>query len=275
VLLIEQRVIGGTCVNVGCVPKKVMFNLAMFLEDSSFMARYGLGGVDGLKLDFKAFKLARDNYVKRLNGIYQRNVANSGITYVEGMAGFSANNKVKVGDKEYSGDHILIACGGIPQPVSFPGAEHCIDSNGFFEMEELPKRIVVIGGGYIGVELAQILNGLGVKTTLVVRSIPLRFVDSEVIDLLIDEIKKSGIDLLMHTSHEGVKKTDAGNLSVSLKNEERGAFEVEADKVLVAIGRPPNTEPLCLQNTDIKLEEKGGFIKVDDYQKDSSTGRRL
>jgi len=141
-------------VNVGCVPKKVMFNLANWLEEAHVFKGYGVGGTEGLTLDFPAFKTKRDNYVKKLNGIYRRMADNSGLTYVEGTASFVSDKVVKVGDQLYTAEHILIASGSYPLVGGFPGSEHCIDSDGFFEMEELPKKVVVIGGGYIGVELA-------------------------------------------------------------------------------------------------------------------------
>ena len=154
VCLIENRRIGGTCVNVGCVPKKVMFNLANFLEESHAMVGYGVGGTQGMTLDFAHFKAKRDAYVLRLNGIFRNNVNNAGIRYVEGTASFVSEKVVKVGEELFTGDHVLIASGSAPEAGGFEGADLCMNSDDFFDMTELPEKMVVIGGGYIGVELA-------------------------------------------------------------------------------------------------------------------------
>ena len=157
VCMIENRAIGGTCVNVGCVPKKVMFNLANFLEESHAMIGYGVGGTDGLKLDFAHFKAKRDGYVQRLNGIFRNNVNKAGIRYVEGTASFVSDKVVKVGEELFEGEHVLIASGSTPEEGAFEGSDLCMNSDDFFTMTELPEKMVVVGGGYIGVELAQIL----------------------------------------------------------------------------------------------------------------------
>lgn len=155
VAMIENQVIGGTCVNVGCVPKKVMFNLASFLEDSNLMKDYGVHGVDGLKVDFQHFKNQRDNYVKRLNSIYKNNIANSKIDYFTGTASFLEPKVVVTSEGQtLTADHIVIASGGKPADPPIPGGHLCMDSNDVFTMEELPESITVLGGGYIGIEMA-------------------------------------------------------------------------------------------------------------------------
>jgi glutathione reductase (NADPH) len=157
VLMIENRVIGGTCVNVGCIPKKCMFNLASFLEDAHIMKDYGVAGTDNLKLDFADFKVQRDAYIKRLNGIYERNLKNSNVDYLAGTASFVSDHVIEVEGKKYTAPHILIASGSYPVVHDFKGAEHCMTSDGYFEMEELPKTMIVVGGGYIGIECGQIM----------------------------------------------------------------------------------------------------------------------
>jgi len=137
VLLIEQRRVGGTCVNVGCVPKKVMFNLATYLEDShDVMHHYGVKA--DVSLDFSHFKKARDNYVLRLNHIYNASIKASGITYVEGMGKFVGPKRINIGQDHYEAKHILIATGGEPEAGSFPGADLCMNSNDVFDLETLP-----------------------------------------------------------------------------------------------------------------------------------------
>mmetsp|Transcript_5887 Transcript_5887/g.4198 ORF Transcript_5887/g.4198 Transcript_5887/m.4198 type:complete len:178 (-) Transcript_5887:748-1281(-) len=177
-----------------------MFNLANFLDDAKIMKHYGVNGIDGLNLDFSALKQARDTYVKRLNQIYMTNVKNSDVDFIQGKAKFIDKNLVQVSagkssgssspeDRVVTADHILIASGSEPAHGLFEGSELCMDSNDFFEMEELPESVAVIGGGYIGIELAQILHSFGVDVTLIVRSVPLRFVDREVVQALLDNMQ--------------------------------------------------------------------------------------
>lgn len=154
VLMIENRRIGGTCVNVGCVPKKVMYNLANFMEETHLFKDYGVKGTENLKLDFAEFKAQRDAYILRLNGIYEKNLKNSEVDYIPGTAKFVSDHVVEVEGKLYSSEHILIASGSTPEIGSFPGSDLCMTSDDFFEMTSLPKRMVCLGGGYIGVEMA-------------------------------------------------------------------------------------------------------------------------
>lgn len=155
VAMIENRDIGGTCVNVGCVPKKVMWNLANYIEESEVMKCYGFTGTADLKLDFAVFKAKRDAYVKRLNGIYHTNVGKSGIAYFEGTASFSDAKTVKTSlGESLTADHILIASGSYPRTPAFEGGELCMTSDDIFTLGELPKTMVVLGGGYIAVEMA-------------------------------------------------------------------------------------------------------------------------
>ena len=267
VLMCENRVIGGTCVNVGCVPKKVMFNLANFIEELGVLKGYGVEGTEGVKVDFAKFKQQRDDYVKRLNGIYEKNVAKSKIDYVKGTCKFVSDKVVEVEGVQYTADHILIASGSTPAQEQFPGAELCSNSDDFFTWEQLPARAVVIGGGYIGVELAQILHALGVKVTLVVRSKMLRTViDEDLHGILEENMAKLGLDLRLGCQHEGVTKNADGSLRVALK----GGDTVDADKVLVAIGRPPNVEPLALQNTGVQVAK--GAVVVDEFQNTAVNG---
>ena len=259
VCMIENRVIGGTCVNVGCVPKKVMFNLANFLEEADIMKDYGVGGTEGLTLDFPAFKAKRDAYVTRLNGIYKSNIGKQNIRYVEGTAEFVSDKVVKVGEQSFTAEHIMIASGSAPEVGGFPGAEHCDNSDDFFQMEQLPERMVVIGGGYIGVELAQIMAAFGVKVTLVVRSVILRFIDRDIIELLVAQMTKLGVDVRLDSPHESVTKNADGSLTVKLQSGDT----LDCDRCLIALGRPPNVGPLKLENTGVQVNR--GAIVVDEF----------
>ena len=165
VAVIERGRLGGTCVNVGCVPKKVMFNAASVLEMIHQSAGYGFS-VDGCSFDLGELKKRRDAYVARLNGIYQNNLGNSGVEFITGDAKFVGPKSVDVGGTTYTGSNILVAVGGKRTPPPVSGVELAIDSDGFFDLEKVPKRTCVVGSGYIAVELAGILNVLGSEVQL-------------------------------------------------------------------------------------------------------------
>ena len=193
VLLIEGNRMGGTCVNVGCVPKKVMWNTSAVAETLHDAAGYGFS-VDGVRFDWSAIKQARDAYVSRLNGIYQRGLDTSGVDVLHGFARFYSPRKVRVGEEVYAAEHILIATGGKPIVPHVHGAELGITSDGFFELDELPKRVVTMGAGYIAVELAGVLHGLGSEVTMVLRKHAfLRTFDAALRDTLMDLSEQSGI----------------------------------------------------------------------------------
>lgn len=268
VAMIENRVIGGTCVNVGCVPKKVMFNLANFLEECHLMKDYGVQGTDDLKLDFAHFKKQRDGYVLRLNNIYKTNLAKSEIDYYTGTASFAGPKEVETSEgARLTADHIMIASGSYPKNPPFPGGEHCWSSDDVFTMEELPKSMVVLGGGYIGVEMAQIMQAFGVETTLVTRNKFLAHVDQELVEtVLLPNMKKLGMDARKETPFESVEKLESGMFRVNLKD----GGHVDAERVLAALGRPPNFEPLKLDNAGVKVE--AGAIAVDEFQNTNVPG---
>lgn len=175
-------------------------------------------GLDSLGLDFAKFKQARDGYVARLNSIYMQNLENSGVKYVQGLASFTGPNRVQAeGSADvYEADHICIASGSAPRHSGFEGVDLCMDSNDFFTMDKLPESVCVIGGGYIGVELSQILHSLGSKVSLLVRSVPLQFLDQDMRDMLVNEMKQSGMDVRLQAPHEKVEKLPDGMLKVTL-----------------------------------------------------------
>ena len=168
--LIESGRLGGTCVNVGCVPKKLMFCASNLREEiMQDAADYGLSVTGDVTFDWKGFTKKREAYIERLNGIYQRNLDNSKVEIIKGLAKFVGDKRVQVDGTVYSADHILVAVGGRPMVPDIPGAELGITSDGFFELTERPGRVVVVGAGYIAVEMAQIFAGLGTDTTLCIR----------------------------------------------------------------------------------------------------------
>lgn len=272
VAIIEHGKIGGTCVNVGCVPKKIMFNSAMHNEFIHDHSDYGFN-CSGVQFDWAKLKKSRDEYIKRLNGIYYKNVEKDEIEYIEGHATFSSNNTVMVGENSITAKHILIATGTKPMLPKIQGAELGITSDGFFELEELPKKAVVSGSGYIAVELAGILNALGSDVTLVIRrGTVLRTFDAMLSESLLDEMTKAGIKVVPLSVIDKVIQVSEGNLTVSvIANADGGTTKqfTDVDCMLWAIGRDANTTNLGLEVAGVEVERSSGFIVVDEYQNTS------
>jgi glutathione reductase (NADPH) len=269
VAIIEHQRLGGTCVNVGCVPKKVMFNTASYIEDCHVAKDYGFSGTENVKLDFPSLKKGRDDYVAWLNGTYTSMLATSNVHLIRGWAKFVDNKTIEVdeadGKKRYTANHILIATGSTPNKIGFEGEEHSIDSDGFFDIEELPKKVVVLGGGYIATELGQILHTFGTHVIQVVRSKVLGFIDSEVTDVLEKRMEISGYDIRKNLNISKVEKVSDLNHKVTLSD---GTVEEDVNYILVAAGRPANIVGLGLETTDIKLGKRGE-IEVDEFQNTS------
>lgn len=168
VAIIEGSRYGGTCVNVGCVPKKVMFNASHVMETIKEAKEFGIN-VGEVSFEWDKLKRYRDRYIQRLNGIYEGGLDKLKIDRINGFASFVDKNTVRVNDELIHANHIVIAVGGTPSPLNCPGQEYAIDSNGFFELPQQPKKVAVLGAGYIAVELAGVFHGLGTDTTLFVR----------------------------------------------------------------------------------------------------------
>jgi glutathione reductase (NADPH) len=212
--------------------------------------------------DWSAVKQRRDAYVTRLNGIYGRNLGNSGVTTIRGAAKFIDAHTVAVGDDEYTADRIVIATGGRPMVPEIPGAGHGITSDGFFELEERPQRVLIAGSGYIAVELAGVLNGLGSEVQLVVRKDRiLRGFDIMLSELLMEAICKDGVVLDVGVVPAAVEKTDDG---LMLHSEDGRSFG-PVDTVLWAIGRAPNSAWLDLEKAGVE-RDANGYIPTDLYQ---------
>lgn len=267
VAVVEASAMGGTCVNVGCVPKKVMWNTAHVMDMINESKNFGIESSDG-KLDWKYLKESRDTYITRLNGIYERNLGNSGVQIIQGYGSFVGPKTVQVDGVDYTADHILVAVGGKPTVPQMEGAEHCINSNGFFLLEEQPKKVAVIGAGYIAVELAGVFQSLGTDTTLLVRrDTPLRSFDSLLVETLMSEMDKSGLTLKPHATTKSVTKEADGTLTLTLENGEK----MEGfDQVLVATGREPILDKLGLESAGVATDR--GYITVDDYQNTNVDG---
>ncbi|ORX48776.1 hypothetical protein DM01DRAFT_1112662 [Hesseltinella vesiculosa] len=278
-LLIEgQHRLGGTCVNVGCVPKKVMWNAASIAEALHNAKQYGFPNVQGdLTFDWQQFKSKRDAYIQRLNGIYERNLNNDKVEHVQGWASFKNNNTITIQPPEgnafeVQGKHILVAPGGHPIMPAIPGAEHAISSDGFFDLEQQPKRVAVVGTGYIGIELAGIFNTLGTQTTVFSRTQHiLRSFDPIIRDNLLKEMQSVGVNVAFDTKVQALVR-DSPQGSIQVQYEANGQpASLEVDTVLWATGRAPNTGKLNLAATAIETNKRGHIV-VDDYQNTSVPG---
>ncbi|TVP14485.1 MULTISPECIES: glutathione-disulfide reductase [Shewanella] len=268
VLLIEAKALGGTCVNVGCVPKKVMWYGAQVAEAMHLYAKdYGFD-VSVNKFDWSKLVESREAYIERIHGAYDRGLDSNGVTLVRGYGRFVDNNTIEVNGEHYSADHILIATGGTPTIPNIPGAEYGIDSDGFFALNEQPKRVAVVGAGYIAVELAGVLHALGSETHLFVRKhAPLRSFDPMLSEALMESMATDGPSLHTHSIPESVTKNADGSLTLKLENGE----SYEIDTLIWAIGRRPSTDKIGLENTDVKLNDKG-YVVVDAQQNTTAKG---
>ncbi|GLX14556.1 glutathione reductase [Pseudomonas straminea] len=262
VAVAESRYLGGTCVNVGCVPKKLLVYGAQFAEE--FEHAEGFGWTPGQASFSWPMLIANKNReIERLNGIYRKLLVGSGVTLVEGHARLLDEHRVEVDGKTYSAERILIATGGWPHVPEIPGHEHAINSNQAFFLEELPKRILVVGGGYIAVEFASIFNGLGAQTSLLYRGdLFLRGFDKSLRTHLHEELGKRGLDVQFNTDIARIDKQPDSSLKATLKD----GRTLEADCIFYATGRRPMLDNLGLENTSVSLDDKG-YIEVDDeYQ---------
>ncbi|MEE4575777.1 glutathione-disulfide reductase [Pseudomonas alliivorans] len=262
VAVAESRYLGGTCVNVGCVPKKLMVYSSHFSEDFEHAKGFGWS-LGKASFDWPTLIANKDREINRLNGIYRKLLVDSGVTLHEGHAKVVGAQKVEINGKTYSAERILIATGGWPQIPDVPGREHAISSNEAFFLKELPRRVVVVGGGYIAVEFASIFNGLGAETTLVYRGeLFLRGFDGSVRTHLHEELLKRHMGLRFNSDIERIDKQADGSLKLSMK----GGGTLETDCVFYATGRRPMLDNLGLESVDVKLD-KHGYIEVDEnYQ---------
>jgi len=259
VAVAESRYLGGTCVNVGCVPKKLLVYGAHFHED--FEQASGFGWTLGeAKFDWPTLIANKNREIHRLNGIYRNLLVNSGVTLLEGHAKLQDAHTVEVDGQRFSAKHILIATGGWPQVPDIPGKEHAITSNEAFFLKELPRRVLVVGGGYIAVEFAGIFHGLGAQTSLLYRKeLFLRGFDRSVREHLRDELTKKGLDLQFNSDIARIDKQADGSLAATLKD----GRVLEADCVFYATGRRPQLDNLGLENVSVQLDDRG-YVKVDE-----------
>lgn len=268
VLLIEAKHVGGTCVNVGCVPKKVMWYGAHVAEALNLYAKdYGFD-VTVNKFDWNTLVDNREAYIGRIHEAYGRGFANNKVTLVNGYGRFVDGKTIEVNGEHYTADHILIATGGAPSIPDIPGAEYGIDSDGFFALREQPKRVAVVGAGYIAVEVAGVLHALGSETHLLVRKhAPLRNFDPILVDALVDAMATDGPTLHTHSVPQAVIKNADDSLTLQLENGQ----SVTVDCLIWAIGRSPSTGNIGLENTDVQLDSKG-YVITDAQQNTTHQG---
>ena len=266
--IIEAKDIGGTCVNVGCVPKKAMWYGAQIAESiHRYAPEYGFDlSVNHFSWD--TLIASRQAYIERIHASYDRVLTTNDVTLIKGFARFIDNHTVEVNGERYTAKHITVATGGHPIIPDIEGAEHGIGSDGFFALKEQPETAVVVGAGYIGVELAGVLQSLGTKSHLVVRKhAPLRHFDPLIHETLVDLIREEGPTLHTFASVDKVEKVSERHLKVHLSNGET----IDTDCLIWAIGRAPSTSDIGLENTDVTVLPNG-TIEVDKYQNTSADG---
>ncbi|OCA55490.1 glutathione-disulfide reductase [Photorhabdus namnaonensis] len=266
--LIEAKALGGTCVNVGCVPKKVMWHAAQIAESiHQYGPDYGFDTTINC-FNWKTLIASRTAYIDRIHQSYERGLGNNKVDVIQGLARFVDAHTVEVNGEKITADHILIATGGRPVRPDIPGSEYGIDSDGFFALEEMPKRVAVVGAGYIAVEIAGVLHALGSETHLFVRQhAPLRSFDPMIVETLLEVINTEGPTLHTESVPKAVSKNADGSLTLQLQN----GKEQIVDTLIWAIGREPATDNLNLSVAGVEVNEKG-YIKVDEYQNTNVKG---
>jgi glutathione reductase (NADPH) len=258
VAIAEERYLGGTCVNVGCIPKKLFAYGAHYAEDFEDAAAFGWK-VERKGFDWKTLVANKDKEIKRLNGIYRNILESNKVTIYEARARLIDAHTIEVGGERVTAANILVATGGWPVVPDIPGKEHAITSNEAFHLPDLPRRAIVVGGGYIAVEFAAIFHGFGAHVTQLYRGpLFMRGFDIDVRKTLAEEMRKKGIDLHFDADIARIEKT-GGALAVTLKD----GSTLVADAVMYATGRAPNTRHLGLEKAGVGLDQDGAIV-VDD-----------
>lgn len=259
VAVCEDLYMGGTCVNVGCVPKKLYVYASEYSRH--FKESKGFGWTTGeIAFDWATLRDNKTEEISRLNGIYDGILSKANVEVIKGRGRIVDQHTVEVNGKKYTTERILLAVGGWPFIPDFKGREHVISSNEVFDLETFPKRLVVVGGGYIAVEFAGIFNGLGAEVTQLYRGdLFLRGFDNEIRDFAAQEIAKKGVNLRFKTDVTSIEKQADQSLKVNLSD----GSSIIADAVLYATGRKPQLDDLGIENVNITLSDKG-YIKVNE-----------
>jgi len=266
--LIERDRLGGTCVNVGCVPKKVMWNAAQIAHTLEDAADYGFA-LGQHEFDWSALKRGRDGHVHDLNEAYARGLAGNGVEVIRGSARFVGPKTVEVNGERVSAEHVVIASGGHPIVPDLPGAELGITSDGFFELERRPDRVAIIGAGYVAAEFAGVLHALGAEVTMVLRREQLLMsFDAMLRDTLMQHLRADAVEFFTNTQIVGLAREGGGSLTLSCASGTRlGGF----DSVIWAVGRSPLTAELDLPATGLESDEMG-YVRTDDFQETGVPG---
>jgi glutathione reductase (NADPH) len=261
VAVAEELYLGGTCVNVGCIPKKLLVYAAHYGEDFSDAAGFGWSVAEP-RLDWARLIANKNKEINRLNGVYRKLLGDAGVEILDGHAEVLDPHTVSLGGRKITAKYILVAVGSWPAVPRFPGFEHAITSNEAFYLSSLPRRVVIVGGGYIGVEFAGIFHGLGAHTTQLYRGKSfLRGFDDDIRIALADEMRKRGIDLRLQTDIVKIEKT-GDVLRATLTD---GSL-VEAEQIMYATGRLPKTRGLGLEKAGVQLSATGAVL-VDEYSR--------
>ena len=259
--VVEFDRLGGTCVNRGCVPKKVMWYGAHIAHALNDAAGYGFD-IEKKGFDWNKLVTDREQYIKRLNGIYEKNLAKEKVEYLNGFGSLVDEHTVKVGDKTYTTERIILAPGGTPVVPDIPGAELGITSDGFFELTEMPQKVAVVGAGYIAVELAGMLHSLGADVSLLIRREHfLREFDDILSSTLTEIMNNEGLKIVNNTDLKELKSTADGINLTTKDDRDLGEF----NQVIYAIGRRPLSEELNLQSAGVDVDKRG-YIPTDKYQ---------
>lgn len=263
VAIAEERYLGGTCVNVGCIPKKLLVYASHYAEDFRDASAYGWTTRES-RFDWAKLIANKNKEIERLNGIYRKILIDAGVKVIEDHAVVIDPHTVTIGDKRVTAKYILVAVGSWPMVPEFPGSEFAITSNEAFHLPALPERVIIVGGGYVGVEFAGIFHGLGARTTqLYWNDLFLRGFDHDIRTLLAEEMRKRGIDLRFRSDIVKIDK-DGNTLKATLTDQS----VIEADQILYATGRLSKTPKLGLENVGVKLKYNGAVV-VDEYSKSS------
>ncbi|MBI2365605.1 MAG: glutathione-disulfide reductase [Deltaproteobacteria bacterium] len=263
VAVAEERYLGGTCVNVGCIPKKLLVYAAHFSEDFEDAAGFGWT-VGERSVDWRKLIANKNKEISRLNGVYRKLLGEAGVEILDGHAEIVDPHTVTVDGKRHTAKYILVAVGSWPVVPKIPGAEHAITSNEAFHLAALPARGIIVGGGYIGVEFAGILHGLGCHTYQLYRGeLFLRGFDDDIRRTLADEMRKRGIDLRFNRDIKRIDKV--GDILKATLND---GNTIEANQILYATGRVPLTQNLGLERIGVRLKNNGA-VAVDEYSKSS------
>jgi len=261
VAVAEERYLGGTCVNVGCIPKKLLVYASHYGEDFADAAGYGWT-VGERSVDWQKLIANKDREINRLNGVYRNILTDAGVDLIEGHAEILDAHTVAVDGKRCTAKYILIAVGSWPVVPKIPGAEHAITSNEAFHLPALPRKTIIVGGGYIGVEFAGIFHGLGCHASQLYRGeLFLRGFDDDIRRTLADEMRKRGIDLRFNADIQRIDK-----IGKTLKATLNDGGVIEAEQILYATGRAPLTEKLGLERAGVKLKDNGA-VMVDAYSR--------